>query len=501
MLLSEDGQWLLSASSDSTVKLWSIAAQKCLHTFSHHSTSVWSLHSQHPNLEIFYSGDKAGNIAKIDLVGTGDPEEGECILLARDSMDDNEPGDIPRGCEGVTKLVARDDAYVWAASGSSSVKRWRDVPPRSLRSASLRPKIEIIDNSSTNLPLDSSEQLQPSQSLPEGGERDFKVGSPSVSFLENLTTTLSRTASGPSPRVSAVAGTQSVHRPSSLKMRPTVPRPFNAQKNSSSTVILPAAVTAGTALFDIPYESLVPLTLPDDNFFSPLFASRAKDPEIATIYSSVSAFSGSYSAAYRANMSTSPMSKRPTSLAETVHSEAQPVSMARRDFLERDSINDCTPLRTAPDLAIRGEHGLTRCEMLSDRRHVLTIDTDDQVALWDILYCRCLGVFEDMSPDARRPSDALSSISGNGSTGSADTSSSDLLEYVRDRIDGEGAIAPWCKCDARVGALTVHVDETRAWEGEVYADELGFDDCPLDFRFTLGKMVLKNLFNVCCFED
>ncbi|KAI9438927.1 hypothetical protein H4582DRAFT_103392 [Lactarius indigo] len=62
-------QELLIASANASVKLWSLTSQRCLHTFTHHTDSVWALHSSHPSLEIFYSGDKSGYVAKIDVEG------------------------------------------------------------------------------------------------------------------------------------------------------------------------------------------------------------------------------------------------------------------------------------------------------------------------------------------------------------------------------------------------------------------------------------------------
>ncbi|KAG8894581.1 hypothetical protein FRB99_001128, partial [Tulasnella sp. 403] len=69
LLLSEDGKYLLSGSSDRTIKLWSLTAQRCLHTFAYHTDSVWSLFSNHPNLEVFYSGDRSGLVCKVDVEG------------------------------------------------------------------------------------------------------------------------------------------------------------------------------------------------------------------------------------------------------------------------------------------------------------------------------------------------------------------------------------------------------------------------------------------------
>jgi hypothetical protein len=40
--------------------------RRCIHTFSVHADSVWALHSTHPQLHTFFSGDRAGWICRFD---------------------------------------------------------------------------------------------------------------------------------------------------------------------------------------------------------------------------------------------------------------------------------------------------------------------------------------------------------------------------------------------------------------------------------------------------
>jgi len=76
------GDYLLTAGADASIKLWSLRSpSKRLRAFSHHTESIWSLFSSHPRLEVFYSGDKTGNLVHVDCTGIGDISEGECILL------------------------------------------------------------------------------------------------------------------------------------------------------------------------------------------------------------------------------------------------------------------------------------------------------------------------------------------------------------------------------------------------------------------------------------
>ncbi|GAA5947003.1 hypothetical protein JCM3765_002113 [Sporobolomyces pararoseus] len=512
VLISDEGKWVLSASSDSTVKLWSLAAQKCLHTFSHHDTSVWSLFSQHPSLEIFYSGDRNGNICKIDLEGTGEPGEGECIVLARDGPEDGTEG--RNGSEGITQLVAQDDSWVWSAGGSSTVKRWKDVPSRSKRMGNIliRQKEERAnDNSLDEGGLSAYRQLEsrvdlgtssppraesPSTDLPSSFSSTTERDRPSVSFLENLTTPLSRTTSSPntrSPPPTANSKPTSIHRPSSLR----TPRPSQSSAIRPPLEHFPSSTSNPTTCHDIPYDSLVPLTLPEDTYFAPTFHSRHRDPDSATVHSTYSSAAPGLGLGglHRPHLAASSSSIR---RARSIIEPHEATNIAQRGFLDRESAAEATPLRSEPDDLIEGGYGLVRCELLSDRQHALTLDTEDEIALWDIVRGCCVGVFasEELRALAgRRPSE----VSAAGTVTSTNSDRDfDLIEYVKDRIEGEVSIATWCKCDTRVGALTVHVEEARAFDAEAYIDECGVgppEEYPSDHRLSLGKWVLRQLFD------
>jgi len=75
----------LSGSSDSTIKLWSVKAQRCLTTYETHPDSVWSLYSNHPELKTFYSGSRDGLVNKTEITGQTLAEgDSECIGLFRE---------------------------------------------------------------------------------------------------------------------------------------------------------------------------------------------------------------------------------------------------------------------------------------------------------------------------------------------------------------------------------------------------------------------------------
>jgi WD repeat-containing protein 48 len=85
ILISDDGELILSGSSDSTIKLWSLSTQRCINTFTIHSDSIWSLYSDHPKLEVFYAGSKDGLITRTDYSGCGEIGDGECIAICKEN--------------------------------------------------------------------------------------------------------------------------------------------------------------------------------------------------------------------------------------------------------------------------------------------------------------------------------------------------------------------------------------------------------------------------------
>ncbi|KAI4687762.1 uncharacterized protein J4E88_003353 [Alternaria novae-zelandiae] len=113
ILLAQDGDMILTGSSDQTVKVWSMTAGRCMYTLTMHNDSVWSLHSDSPELDVFYSSDRSGIVAKSDVRNCAEMDEGLSLAVCQEH-------------EGVNKVVAAGD-YIWTATSSSSINRWNDV--------------------------------------------------------------------------------------------------------------------------------------------------------------------------------------------------------------------------------------------------------------------------------------------------------------------------------------------------------------------------------------
>lgn len=114
ILINESGDTIMTASSDQTVKVWSVTAGRCMHTLTMHNDSVWSMYSDDPQLGVFYSSDRSGLVVKTDVRGTlGEMDDGLSLAVAHEN-------------EGVNKVIACGD-YIWTTTSSSSINRWANV--------------------------------------------------------------------------------------------------------------------------------------------------------------------------------------------------------------------------------------------------------------------------------------------------------------------------------------------------------------------------------------
>ncbi|KAI8624597.1 WD domain-containing protein [Xylariaceae sp. FL1651] len=146
ILVNEAGDTVITASSDQTIKVWSVTAGRCMYTFTMHNDSVWSLFSEDPELGVFYSSDRSGLIVKTDTRGTVEMDEGLSVAVAQEH-------------DGINKVVACGD-YIWTATSSSSINRWTSVdtgpeaqlpePFRRIRSGSTTSRPRQASATSTN---------------------------------------------------------------------------------------------------------------------------------------------------------------------------------------------------------------------------------------------------------------------------------------------------------------------------------------------------------------
>ena len=136
-------------------------------------------------------------------------------------------------------------------------------------------------------------------------------------------------------------------------------------------------------------------------------------------------------------------------------------------FEDREIASEAVPLNLKAVEVIAGRSGLVRSILLNDRQHVLTVDTEGEVAAWNIIRGVCVGRFPTAEVAA-----ALDLERGVKAETAVRKHSLEVLEMVRERVEGETMVITWCQVDTKIGSLVVHLDEGRVFDAEVYADEL-----------------------------
>ncbi|EJD38181.1 hypothetical protein AURDEDRAFT_187845 [Auricularia subglabra TFB-10046 SS5] len=497
LVVSADGRWLLSGSADASIKLWSLASpQRCLHTFSHHISSVWSLASLHPQLSTFYSGDRDGLVCRVDVGACDDIGEGECIVLAREENGVCSIAPVRAGYDSVTEPADGSGGRVFVAAGSSDVHAWRDIRPRRGRFESAVLRGELVGS-----PTSEEGVTPPTQGAMAGGYA-FPRTRTGVAFTG--APQLDRhgsSSTGHGLSISSLADLDSPSRRTSRQIHRS-PSPAASLPHAQNNV--PEPVDPVPEILGVPVDSMIRLGPPGDGFggypgmYSNMFKVQAqgrKDADAATLYSAASIHSGGHRHvqlsphAHSFSLSIPPLQ----TIIDAHGDESTPFGA----YLARELASTARPLRPHPLDTIAGSpaRGIVRSILLNDRMHALTVDTCGEVRLWDVVRCVCKGVFvgeqreehEDGNATPQRPLPL--SI--------ASKSPREALEEVRERIEGEVVANSWASVDTRIGELTVHMSEGRCFEAEMYADEAGygseraFED---DLRLNMGKWVLSNLF-------
>jgi WD repeat-containing protein 48 len=357
-------------------------------------------------------------------------------VLCRDTSD----GSVD-SADGIRRIVAMDDSLLWMVSGGdSSIKRWRSPQRRVVRAKAL---IQDMDSSLCEPPVQSRQ----------------KPSDPSHTPTLVRPDAFSSLSDAPFATLLAASQTQD-HRDGDREDR-------DREGSAAAT----------TTLYGIPYDSLVKLTSPNDPL-TPYFAvSQVRDraPPVAPLYSAASVTPVPHTATSRSslhsavqqiprrtNMGTSSRPGVTTGCDAIVLStswgsgeeQAQPV------------------IYPSPDEIIEGDHGLVRSIVLNDRMHALTLDTLGRVAVWELVRGICLGRYS--------PEDVAQANHGGGANGGGEgdkrdreANAMDVLEAVRERIEGEAVVVPWSSVDTKTGVLAVHIME-RCFEAEIYPDECGF---------------------------
>ncbi|KAJ2747184.1 hypothetical protein GGI20_000705 [Coemansia sp. BCRC 34301] len=513
VLLSADSELVLSGSSDSTVKLWSMRMRRCLSTFAQHSDSVWALHSIHPRFRTFYSASRDGLVAKTIGAGVfGDenvPSSARRTSFASRPADDTQSGAVcvavAKEQQGVVKIVAADDTYIWTATKGTLINRWLDV--------SVRPR-------RVSLTSQSSQPATPALGLvAQLAKHGFERGSCTEDSVPEPAAGLdtSKVVQQSSIIYAATDGSEASNR---HRRNRTVDHSSAATFNhlamhsapTASNTISPVlkAIQAEQARRNANKES------DEDRFYDARSAGSADSAAISQrrshsrSQSAGSGGNGAMATAQHLDLITTVIATSPDeqylvgSEAEVLYIPESPLpseclmkanqeavtSIAKTSaqlMQEPAGGSDTIPVRSEPDETIYGRHGLHRHKILDNKRQVLAQDTRGRVSLWDIMLCRCVYEFPEIEVDTSKT--PYPGIFGTD------------FDAIQMAVSGEPeSVSSWCHVDTRVGMLTVHLDESWVWNAEVHIDEVEgvADDVVAAMgdheRVNIGQWMLKRLF-------
>ncbi|PWA42460.1 G-protein beta WD-40 repeat-containing protein [Artemisia annua] len=132
----------------------------------------------------------------------------------------------------------------------------------------------------------------------------------------------------------------------------------------------------------------------------------------------------------------------------------------------RASLEGSTPVPVykEPTLSIDGIPGIVRCEIMNNRRHVLTKDNAGSVKLWEITRGVCIQNYGPVSFEKKKE---------------------ELFEMV--------SIPAWFSVDSKLGNLSVHLDTPQCFSAEMYSADLNITEKAEDDKVNLARETLKGL--------
>ncbi|KAF6173753.1 hypothetical protein GIB67_042921, partial [Kingdonia uniflora] len=123
------------------------------------------------------------------------------------------------------------------------------------------------------------------------------------------------------------------------------------------------------------------------------------------------------------------------------------------------------PVYKEPSFTIPGTPGVVQHEILNNRRHVLTKDTEESVKLWEITRGVVVEDYGKVSFEEKKE---------------------ELFETI--------SVPAWFTTDTRLGSLSIHLDTPQCFSAEMYSADLNTVGVPEDHKINLAEETFKGLF-------
>ena len=101
------------------------------------------------------------------------------------------------------------------------------------------------------------------------------------------------------------------------------------------------------------------------------------------------------------------------------------------------------PANRSPESCIKGVAGIKKATLLNDKKTVITQDIYDNTTLWDIITCKKV----------------------------KDLGNVDYEKAIQTHNPAQW-VANWCTIDTKSGDITVHIDEGKCLEAEIYFQDV-----------------------------
>ncbi|KAJ1903597.1 hypothetical protein LPJ71_005124, partial [Coemansia sp. S17] len=479
-----------------------------------HSDSVWALYSTHPKFRTFYSASRDGLVAK--TVGAGSfgeeatPSARRTSFASRPAADDTQSGvvcvAVAKEQQGVVKIVAADDTYIWTATKGTMLNRWLDVSVRprgaSLASQSSHPATPVLTSVAQLAnhgfghvgALDSSagavtnEVTQQSLMVPQQSGVHTTMGNSATGHRRNRTVDHSTAGTFTHSAVHPVPNAANAISPV-LKAIQAEQARRNAFKEVEEDHFYDARSAGSVDSAAAGSRRSRSRSLSAGSGSNGAVATARQLGSITTVLATDS--NEQYLVGSEAEALYIPESPLPSQCLMKANQEAvTSVAASSTQLIQAamtGSSSDTIPVRSEPDETIYGRHGLHRHKILDNKRQVLAQDTRGRVSLWDIMLCQRIYEFPETKAEADE-----SPYPGVFGTD---------FDAIQMAVSGEPeSVSSWCHVDTRVGMLTVHLDESWVWNAEVHIDEVEgvADDAVAAMgdheRVNIGQWMLKRLF-------
>ncbi|KAF9889419.1 hypothetical protein FE257_007320 [Aspergillus nanangensis] len=454
IVLTQNNSALVSASSDTTVRLWRPHSEstevphrigkhadyvKALATPGSHSTWVASGGLDHKLYLWDLNG--GGEILNIDACGDDSTAKGSVYALGAVSsvIASGGPESVvrlwdPKSGKLITKfvghtdnirdiLINQDGDTIMTGSSDQTIKVWSLTAGRCMHTLTMHndsvwslysnhPRLSVFYSSDRSGLVAKTDTRQ---------SRDIEQGI-CVAALQEHEGVVNVVAAG--DHIWTATPTSSINRWHDIDTTADIAMPSSKEREKTSSPSDKGPTTM-PRLKKIPYESLLLLSST-----STLPSSRANDS----------------------------MAQMPVANGQ------RPSSDPHMD----DEFHLMVPAYSLPDETIEGQHGIIKYFFLNDRKRTLTQDSAGEVVLWDLLKCVPIQSF------GKRHMDDIAS-----------------------EVNTAETIAHWCTVDIRTGRLSVILEPGRCFDAEVYADEVELTDYSQireDQRLNLGKWILRWLF-------